>query len=153
METSFQKLALNRINTSVFVTLILLEILYLLNRDLLRPSFRTNQIIVVVVLGSLPNFLASFGAGIALLPLCLNWLNKLTGRKVFYSVIVFIQGLLIEEEISPFLFGSRVNDLNDVIASIMGALFAILIYEVLLARLKTSQLTENHSSTSIIHPH
>ncbi|GAF05107.1 hypothetical protein [Saccharicrinis fermentans] len=127
-EVSFFKR--NNVSIRIVVTLFLLELLYLLNRDVLRPSFRSNEA-VVVLLGSLPNFLAAFGVCLALIPLCLRWGDKKVGRSFVYLVSIICWGLLMQEEITPFAFGSCVNDVNDMIASTIGTAVGIGFYEML----------------------
>ena len=120
----------NKVSIGIVVTLFLLELLYLLNRDILRPLYTSNEV-VVVLLGSLPNFLAALGVSLALIPICLRWGDKKVGRSFVYLVSIICWGLLLQEEITPFAFGSCVSDVNDMIASTMGTAVGIAFYEIL----------------------
>ncbi|WP_066628520.1 hypothetical protein [Labilibacter marinus] len=117
-----------KVIVAVVAVLIVLQLVYVLNRDYLRPSFQINNFIVVL-LGSLPNFLAAFAAGIVFIPIALFYLNKRMGNYVVYSFTAICLTMLIREEFEPFMFGSIVNDFNDIVASIIGAVLALLLFE------------------------
>ena len=113
---------------SLLVVLLIMELLYLLNRDFLRPMFQSNTF-VVMILGSLPNFLASLAAGIIFIPFSVRKLSVADGRLLVYLFSAVCLVLLIQEEISPFIFGSRINDVNDMITSCIGTFCSVIIYE------------------------
>jgi len=84
---------------------------------------------VVMILGSLPNFLASLAAGIIFIPFSVRKLSVADGRLLVYLFSAVCLVLLIQEEISPFIFGSRINDVNDMITSCIGTFCSVIIYE------------------------
>ncbi|MGQ1787599.1 MULTISPECIES: hypothetical protein [unclassified Saccharicrinis] len=140
MSVEIPKRKLQHINVRIITALALLELLYLLNRDFLRPSYKSNEIIVVF-LGSLPNFLAALGASMAIIPVGLKWLDNKMSRMVVYIFSMGCLGLLVQEEITPFAFGSCVNDVNDMIASSIGTVMGISLYELL----RSCRLDRNHN--------
>ncbi len=114
----------------LFLFLLFLEALYFLNRDYLRPTFRSNYY-VVLLLGSLPNFLASLGAGLFFnFPILLD-ISALKQRWFVYVITIITLFLLILEELTPCMFGSRVGDINDMIASVIGSIISLLYFEKL----------------------
>ncbi|MCD6176724.1 MAG: hypothetical protein J7K29_02690 [Candidatus Cloacimonetes bacterium] len=116
---------------------ILFAILFLsisLNKEILRPLYR-NVPLVGVVTGCFPNFIAAF-----IISLC--FMNGIVIRRTKHErLIVYISSILIFviltiEELKPMWGASTHYDLFDIIASGIGSLLAITIFEIIVSRQK-----------------
>ena len=126
------------------INLILFAILYLsvtFNKEYIRPVYGSAQFLGVLT-GSFSNFMAAFI--ISLFPLA-PLLGKKTeinkGRKIFYSIAFLVFLLLTLEEIMPFTGANKVYDVYDIIASGIGALLAIIIFEIIIRKKRKASAT------------
>ncbi len=111
---------------------VLLFVLVKFNKEYLRQEF-ANIPILGMLTGSLPNFLAAC-------LLSLTVVNGVLSRKPEHgplfvyvgSSLVFL--VLLVEELRPMWGASTHYDLYDILASGMGSLAAILIYELIVRR-------------------
>ena len=77
--------------------------------------------ILDIILGSLPNFIA-----VLVISLIISDQKKVVGIYK-YIVILTVTSLLIVEEFYPTFTGNKIFDLYDILASILGGLFAIIL--------------------------
>ena len=116
---------------------ILFAILFLsisFNKEVLRP-FYGNVPFVRFVTGCFPNFIAAFISS-----LC--FMNGIVIRKPKHErLLVYIASMLVfviltVEELMPMWGASTHYDLFDIIASGIGSLLAIIIFEIIFSRRK-----------------
>jgi len=116
---------------------ILFAILFLsisFNKEVLRPLYG-NVTFFGVITGCFPNFIAAF-----IISLC--FVNGIIIRKLKHErLIVYISSMLVFviltlEELVPMWGASTHYDLFDIIASGIGSLFAITIYEIFVLKQK-----------------
>jgi len=120
------------------INLILFAVLYFsvsFNKGYIRPNYGNTPILGIMT-GSFSNFMAAFI--ISLFPLSAVLSSNFSLRKSRFfvyvvAVIVFI--LLTIEEIKPYSGASKVYDAYDIIASGLGSILAILIFEILVRRI------------------
>ena len=104
------------------------------NKEILRPFYR-NVPLVGVVTGCFPNFIAAF-----IISLC--FMNGIVAKKLKYErLIVYIGSILVFviltlEELVPMWGASTHYDLFDIIASGIGSLLAITIFEIVVLKRK-----------------
>lgn len=113
-------------NVLLFAALFLLVTF---NKEYLRPAFWHTPVIGILT-GSLPNFLAAFLLSLAVV----NGVNSRKperGRPIVYvgSSLVFL--VLTVEELRPMWGASTQYDLYDIVASGLGSLTAILVFELI----------------------
>lgn len=102
------------------------------NKEILRPQYGHNHFVGFLT-GCFPNFIAAF-------IISLWFVNAVVVRKpkhdrlIVYisSVVVFV--ILAVEEIKPMWGASTYNDLFDIIASGVGSLLAISVFEIIVSR-------------------
>jgi len=114
---------------------LLFAVLFLLvtfNKEYLRPAFGYTPVIGVIT-GSLPNFLAA-----CLISLCMvnGVLTRMPrrGRLFVYIGSALVCLVLTVEELRPMWGASTQYDLYDILASGLGSVTAILIYELIVRR-------------------
>ncbi len=121
----------------IAINLVLFGLLFGLvsfNKEFLRPNF--NYIPIAQFLtGSFPNFIAALLISLA----CVN--GALMGKPNFGRQIVYIGSILVfiiltVEELKPMWGASTTCDIFDIIASGIGALFAIVIFEIVVINRK-----------------
>jgi len=110
---------------------LLIAALFLLvtfNKEYIRPAFGHAPVIGILT-GSLPNFLAACLISLAVVNGVLSRRPE-RGRLFVYigSSLVFL--VLLVEELRPMWGASTQYDLFDILASGLGSLTAILIYEL-----------------------
>ena len=116
---------------------VLFAILFLsitFNKETLRPLYGHTAFIGTIT-GCFPNFMAAF-----IISLC--FVNGIVTKKpkherlIVYisSILVFI--ILVVEELMPIWGASTHYDLFDIIASGIGSLLAITIFELIISRRK-----------------
>lgn len=120
-------------NVLLFVVLFMLV---KFNKEYLRPQFGQMPFVGILT-GSLPNFLAALLISLCAVNGVLSRKPK-HGRPIVYagSSLVFL--VLAVEELRPMWGASTQYDLYDIIASALGSLLAILVYELIVRRLKRS---------------
>lgn len=117
------------------VPFILFAILYFsvsFNKEYIRPIYSGSTILGIIT-GSFSNFMAAYI--ISLLPIAQIFSKEIELKKArliiyFAAAAVFI--LLTIEEIAPYVNASKVYDIYDIIASGIGALFAVLTFEIII---------------------
>jgi hypothetical protein len=77
--------------------------------------------ILDIILGSLPNFIAVF-----VISIMITDRKKVVGIYK-YIIILTVTSLLVLEEFFPTFTGNKIFDLYDILASILGGLFAIIL--------------------------
>lgn len=104
------------------------------NKNVIRPVYSDSPVISILS-GSYPNFIAALI--ISLFPVGAILTRNISVKKsrlFFYAVAVLVFILLTIEEIWPYVNASKVYDLNDIIASGLGSLTAILIFELFIVK-------------------
>jgi hypothetical protein len=99
-----------------------------LNKEVLRPLVKNSEILKILT-GCFPNFIASFL--ISLLFISAVLIRKpIRGRTIVYlsSVVIFV--VLLIEELKPMWGASSHYDPYDIIASGIGSLSAIAVFEL-----------------------
>jgi hypothetical protein len=116
----------------IATNLLLFAVLFLLvtfNKEYLRPAFGLTPVVGILT-GSLPNFLAAFLISLAAV-------NGVIARKPERGRIIVYVGaslvflVLTVEELHPMWGASTHYDLYDILASGVGSLMAILVFELL----------------------
>ena len=105
-----------------------------LNKEVLRPRFRNSEILKTL-LGCFPNFIAAFLISMMFVSAVLIR-KPVRGRVIAYlgSTAVFL--VMMMEELKPMWGASSYYDPYDILASGIGSLFAIAIFELLNSLLK-----------------
>ncbi|NOZ62802.1 MAG: hypothetical protein GXO74_14110 [Calditrichaeota bacterium] len=115
----------------LIINLLLLALLFgsvSFNKEYLRPLFR-NVPFIGILLGCFPNFIAAYV--VSLFPIGGALARKLSkGRAIIYSSAGLVFILLAAEELRPFFNASKVFDFWDIVASGVGALMAVLTFEL-----------------------
>jgi hypothetical protein len=125
---------------NIAMNLILFAILFLsvsFNKEYIRPIF-ANKPFLGILTGSFSNFMAAYI--ISLFPIAAIIAKKINvkkGRFIFYIVALFVFIALTFEEITPFVNASKVYDIYDIIASAIGAIFAIITFEIIMIMKKS----------------
>ena len=121
---------MNNINKISSILVISLVSLGIINGEYLRPTYGSKPIIMYI-LGSLPNFIASYVLFILIMSFLvkknLNYINL-----IMFSVGVFVFLFLTFEEYLPFFTGNKTFDIFDVFANGVGVLFAFISFKILL---------------------
>jgi len=119
----------------IAINLILFAILYLsvsFNKEFIRPVYGQSPIIGIIT-GSFSNFMAAYIIGLfPISPIIKRGVVIKKARIIIYmtSIIVFL--ILTIEELKPMWGASTQYDLFDILASGLGALFAILTFEIII---------------------
>lgn len=113
-----------------------LFVLISINKDYLRPAFIGTTFLEPIT-GCLPNFLAAFIISLAIVNIVLTKKLKLS-RLIVYSVSIVVFLLLAFEEILPLWGASEIFDKLDILASGIGSLLAIIIFEIVKKRMATN---------------
>ncbi len=88
---------------------------------LFRKHLTGIDAILDIILGSLPNFIA-----VLVISLIISDQKKVVGIYK-YIITLTITSLLVVEEFFPTFTGNKIFDLYDILASILGGLFAIIL--------------------------
>lgn len=104
-----------------------------LNKEVLRPGFRNSEILKILT-GCFPNFIAAFLISMMFVSAVLIR-KPVRGRVIAYlgSAAVFL--VLMMEELKPMWGASSYYDPFDIVASGIGSLVAIVIFELINSRL------------------
>jgi hypothetical protein len=119
----------------IAINLILFAILYLsvtFNKEFIRPVYGQFPIIGIIT-GSFSNFMAAYIISLfPISPLIARSVVIRKARIIIYmtSIIVFL--ILTIEELKPMWGASTQYDLFDILASVLGSLFAILTFEIII---------------------
>lgn len=104
------------------------------NKEYLRPLYGQVHFIDVL-LGSYPNFIAAAVISLFSLKIGLSKNNR-RGRVIFYAISFLVFLILTLEELIPYWGVSETFDKFDILASGLGCLLAVLIFELLAGRRK-----------------
>lgn len=120
------KIKIITINISLFIVL---YTLISFNKEFIRPQFG-NLEFVKILTGSFPNFIASLI--ISLTPVSAVLIKKPKyGRAIVYVISIIVFVVLSFEEVVPLWGASTQYDLFDILASALGSLTAIIIFELI----------------------
>jgi len=121
----------------IAINLILFAFLYFsvsFNKEYIRPIYGSTPFWGIIT-GSYSNFMAAYI--ISLFPLAAIFakgINLKKARLIFYSVAILVFVILSFEELKPFVGASEVYDIYDIIANVLGSLFAILTFEIFFSK-------------------
>jgi hypothetical protein len=104
------------------------------NKEYLRPLYGQVHFIDVL-LGSYPNFIVAAVISLFSLKIGLSKNNR-RGRIIFYAISFLVFLILTLEELIPYWGVSETFDKFDILASGLGCLLAVLIFELLAGRRK-----------------
>lgn len=119
--------------TNIFLFVVLF-VLVKFNKEYLRPQFGTMPFVGILT-GSLPNFLAALLISLCAVNGVLSRKPK-HGRLIAYAASSLVFLVLAVEELRPMWGASTQYDLYDIIASALGSLTAILIFEMIVRKKK-----------------
>jgi len=106
-----------------------------LNKEILRPMSAGSNFLHVLT-GCFPNFIAAYL--ISLAPAAAIFIRKPKhGRLIIYVSSIAVCILLIIEELKPMWGASTYYDPFDIMASGLGALLAIVTFEIILSTRRT----------------
>ena len=109
------------------------------NKTYLRPTYGHIDSLNII-LGSFPNFFAALIIHICAFPLVFFKIKK-KKRTAFYLIGLLIFALLSFEEFIPLWGASSIYDIGDIIASAIGIILAIIIFEIIQYRNKLKSTT------------
>ena len=124
-----------KLNIITTIIIILLIILGIINGEYLRSQYRYSQFLNTIF-GSLPNFVGSFVIFIMILSTFIkkivtnNGVGNTKYLLIIFGFLVFL--FLTIEEYFPFFTGSETFDIYDIIANIVGVLFAYIFFVFLI---------------------
>jgi hypothetical protein len=99
------------------------------NKEFLRPNLNNSEFLKILT-GCFPNFIASYLISMAAVSAVL--IRKLKhGRLIVYASSILVLVILTIEEIKPMWGASEIYDKYDIIASLVGASFAMISFEIL----------------------
>lgn len=107
------------------------------NKEVLRPTF-TNSEIAKIFTGSFPNFIAGFIISLAFVNAVVTRISKYR-RPIVYISSVIVFSILTFEEFRPLWGASTYYDLYDIIASGIGVLLSVLIFEIIIFKQKRKE--------------
>lgn len=117
-----------------------LFVLISFNKDYIRPAVIEIPILNFLT-GIFPNFIAAFLISLAFVNAVITKELK-RPRLWVYPSAIFIFLILAFEELVPLWGASEVGDLYDIIASFVGAITTIIIFEIIKNRIKKSNINE-----------
>lgn len=121
---------------NIFLFALLLGLISL-NKEVIRPLYNQTPLIKILT-GSFPNFIAAYIVSMFLVNGIIIKAPKY-GRLIVYigSFIVFL--LMAIEELKPLWGVSKVCDYYDILASGLGAILAIVTFELIVLRRKRTK--------------
>jgi hypothetical protein len=123
------------IGTNCFLIAILYG-LVTFNKEVLRPAYGHIPILNAV-LGCLPNFLAAALISLSIVN-ALRVRKPRHGRLIAYAGSFLVFAILTLEELKPMWGASTYYDPLDILASALGALVGIAVYEIIRARQRSN---------------
>ena len=105
-----------------------------LNKEILRPRFRNSEILKILT-GCFPNFIAAFLISMMFTSAVLIR-KPVRGRLIVYLCSAGVFLVLMMEELKPMWGASSYYDPYDIVASGIGSLCAIAIFELFNSLLK-----------------
>jgi len=121
-----------------------------LNKEILRPSL-SDIPIVTPILGCFPNFIAACIISLSFVNGALT-IEPKHSRLLVYLGSLFVFAVLTVEELRPMWGASTYYDVLDIVGSGVGALLAVLTYEVAVARRqRASVCASNESGRDDVH--
>jgi len=122
----------------IAINLILFGILYLsvtFNKEFIRPVYGHSPIIGIIT-GSFSNFMAAYIISLFSVAAILSKNIEIKkARLIFYVISILVFIILTIEELIPFVSASKTCDIYDILASGLGALLAILTYELFIKQI------------------
>lgn len=124
-----------RLNIIITLVIILLIILIIINGEYLRPQFK-HFLFLQPILGSLPNYVGSFIIFMIVLGSFIkkivaeNGIHNIRVLLLFFGFLIFL--FLSIEEFFPFFTGSKIFDISDIIANVLGILSAYIFFKLLI---------------------
>jgi hypothetical protein len=119
------------------VNLILFAVLYLsvtFNKEYIRPVYSYSPIIGIIT-GSFSNFMAAYIISLfPVAPLLAKNIEIRKARIIIYLISILVFLILSIEEIYPMWGVSTQYDLNDILASGIGSILAVLTFELIIKR-------------------
>jgi len=109
-----------------YIILFFLLLLFIANKEFLRPAYSQTPFISVI-LGSLPNLIGAFMFSLFRFDHALLIGNP-NGKKIMYNSSFFIFLVLTSEEFYPVLTASKTFDYYDILFSALGSISAITYY-------------------------
>lgn len=140
---------MNKKKKIIVVNLFLFALLFgliSLNKEIIRPLYSHTPIMKILT-GSFPNFIAAYIVSIFFVNGVIIKAPKY-GRLIIYmgSFMVFL--LMAIEELKPLWGVSKVYDYYDILASGLGAILAILTFELIV--LKRKKIKSKNTDTNQI---
>ena len=123
----------------IVLNILMLAFLFLsisFNKEYLRPLYG-HIYFIGILLGSYPNFIASYIISLFILKIALNK-NIRFRRYIFYSFSFIVFVSLTVEELKPLWGVSKTFDLFDILANGLGCALAIITYEFIAYKQKDS---------------
>lgn len=121
------------LNTNLILFALLFG-LVTLNKEFFRPLVKDSSFASILT-GSFPNFIAAYLISLAIINAIINRIQQ---KPKFFaylsSFLVFV--ILAVEEIRPMLGASTQYDFNDIIATGIGSVSAIITYNLILRKRK-----------------
>jgi len=115
------------------------------NKEYLRPLFN-DTVFLKAILGCFPNFIAAYIISLFFVGAALGRAPE-ASRTIVYSISIVVFILLTVEEFISFFNASKVFDSLDIVASGVGALMAVLTFELIVYWRK--KITGNISTKKI----
>ena len=101
-----------------------------LNKEILRPALNSSSLLKILT-GCFPNFIAAYFISLAFVSAV--FIRKIKhGRLIVYSSSIVVSAILIIEELKPMWGASEHYDTYDIVSSVAGSFFAIIIFELLI---------------------
>ena len=98
------------------------------NKEFLRPTLNNSEFLKILT-GCFPNFIAAYIISTAVVTGVV--IRKIKHeRLIVYASSIVISIILIIEELKPMWGASEIYDTYDIIASVVGAFFAIMTFEL-----------------------
>ena len=131
---------MNNKKKTIIINIFLFALLFgliSLNKEIIRPLYNQTPLIKILT-GSFPNFIAAYIVSMFFVNGIIIKAPKY-GRLIVYigSFIVFL--LMAIEELKPFWGVSKIYDYYDILASGLGAILAIVTFELIVLRRKRTK--------------
>jgi hypothetical protein len=134
MEPSKKKNRRSRLRT-IATNLVLFAVLFglvFLNKRLLRPMLGSVPLMDILT-GSFPNFIAAFFISLAVVNAVVTARPRY-GRHLVYAGSLLVFAILALEEVRPMWGASTYYDSFDILASGLGSLLSISVFESIMLR-------------------
>ncbi|MBN2890793.1 MAG: hypothetical protein JXL97_02910 [Bacteroidales bacterium] len=122
-----------------------LFVLISFNKEYLRPAFIHIPILNLLT-GVFPNFIAAFLISFGVVNAAVTRKFK-RARLIVYLTAFFVFLILAFEEILPLWGASKVGDIRDIFASLIGSLLAIFTFEIIHSKQKKKKNSDIENLT------